>query len=182
MHHNTRRLSPSLVVAIMALLAAAALAIPMAGQADAATTTVEIVQKAKPNAANLEFVALSPNKSTFFVGAKSRWSDGPFPSQKWTKTDWGQFSTYESVTLPGMCLEVRANVSGAPLMVGPCSSAFNRQRWTQGFSGDPFAKLENLESGRVATMEPSAPTNITGNVVQRSDQGLLTQKWSVRPV
>ena len=172
-HRRTGTLLAGLAMAI-------AFAIPMAGQADAATT-VEIVQKAKPNAANLELIALRPNKTTGFVGASSRWPDGPFPSQKWIKTDFNQFSTYESVLMPGMCLEVRSNLNDTPLMVGPCQSFLNSQRWTQGFDSAPFRKLQNLESGRVATSAFTG-TNITGNVVQRFDQGLLEQKWSVRPL
>ena len=163
------------------LAAAIALAIPMAGQAEAAPQMVEIVQKAKPNAAGLEFVALSPVKSTGWVRASNRWSDGPFASQKWLKTDSGQFSTYESVLMPGMCLEVRSNLSEAPLMVGPCQPFLNSQRWTQGFDSAPFRKLANFESQYVATSAFTG-SNTTGNVVQRFDQGLLTQKWSVRPL
>jgi hypothetical protein len=167
---------------VAGLIAAAALAIPLAGQADAATTRVQIVQKAKPNAGNTEEIALSVNKNTFHVGAKVRSSPGN-PFQTWIKQqENGQFATYESVILPGMCLEVPTFLSGEPLMVGPCSPSSARQRWTQGFSGDSFRKLQNQHSLNVATFAPSQPDNITGNVRQFADAGSNTQKWSVRPV
>lgn len=171
-----------LAAALAGLTAAAALSIPMAGQADAATTKVQIVQTAKPNASNTEEIALSVVPSTLFVGTKKKSSPGN-PFQTWIKQqENSQFTTYESVKLPGMCLEVRTNISGAPLMVGPCSTFAARQRWTQGFTGGSFRKLQNQDSGYVATFAPSQPNNITGNVVQQIDQGLKTQKWNVRPV
>ena len=171
-HRGTRAVLAGLAAAIVTT-------IPMASQAEAAPQLVEIVQKAKPNASGLEFVALRPVKDTGFVGASSRLSAGPFLAQKWLKTDSGQFSTYESALMPGMCLEVRSNLNEAPLMVGTCKPFLNSQKWTQGFDNTPFRKLQNLQSGRVATSAFTG-TNITGNVVQRFDQGLLAQQWRVR--
>jgi hypothetical protein len=168
-----------IAAALAGLTAAVALSIPMTGQADAATTKVQIVQTAKPNVSNTQEISLSVVPSTSAVIALKKSSPGN-PGQTWIKRDIASnFATYENVKLPGMCLEVRTINSGAPLMVGPCSTFLARQRWTQGFTGGAFRKLQNLDSGHVATFESPG---ITGNVKQRFDQGLKAQQWSVRPV
>jgi hypothetical protein len=172
-------------VIVGGLVAATALVVPIAAQADGAATgaaqpeaasartvtIVEIIQNPTPPQTEQRHLAASHNPAFIAVTA-TRKIGSPGAGARWIKSDFGQFSTYENVKRRGECLSTSGNLNGANLRVEPCSSSDSAQRWTQGFDSNAFRKLQNLESFRVATRE-------SGSVRLRVDQGLPTQKWRV---
>jgi hypothetical protein len=168
----------SIAAALGGLLATAAIAGAMAATAQAQTYH-SIIQKPGSTSSSTR-LALKAWPSGAVTRNLFDDDGGVPPSQRWIRTETGSnFFTYENVKYPGQCLEVRSNVSGAPLMTGPCQTFLARQKWTQGFSTEPFRKLDNLETGYSATFE-LPPHSGDPSVVQRFDQGLDTQRWIVK--
>ena len=165
------------------LIATGALAAPMAGSAQAADPVVQIVQKVDSPAGPLtrETALTASHNTNGFVSTKVRHVDGVAPTQRWIKRRIGQnYFTFENVHWK-QCLTAVDNVSGTNLKVQPCTFPVIPARCGRpGLSGAARHKLQNLESGYVATLKQSSsvPNNTTGDVVQAFDQGSNRQKWS----
>jgi hypothetical protein len=186
-----RRLSPSTLRvlprrsgAVMAgLIATAALATPMAGTAQAADPEVQIIQKVDSPAGPLtrETALTASHNSNGFVSTKTRHVNGVAATQRWIKREVApNYFTFKNVHWQ-QCLTAVNNISGSNLKLQPCTFGNDgRQMWTPGLSGAARHKLQNLQSGYVATLKQSlsVPNNTTGDVVQAFDQGLNRQKWS----
>jgi hypothetical protein len=149
-----------------ALVAGLLATVAFTGSAQAATTKVQIT--AKVGSQELALNALP----TSMAVPRPRIAGATF--QTWTRRDVGNFATYESVHFPGRCLTA-ANRSGAQLGIGVCVPGKNSQLWTQGFGSATFKKFENLESGRVVSIEIN-----NRFAVMRFDSGLTTQRWRIR--
>jgi hypothetical protein len=162
------------------LVATAAMAAPLAGSAQAADPQVQIIQQVdSPDGPLTRETALSASiNSNGFVSTKLRHVGGVAPSQRWIKHPAGQnYFTYENVYWH-QCLTSMDRKHGSNLMVRPCTPGNRSQMWTQGFSTAEFRKLQNLNSGDVATLKKSATVNnTTGDVIQDFDQGLNRQLW-----
>jgi hypothetical protein len=166
---------------VAGLIATAVLAAAMAGPARAADPEVQIIQRVDSPAGPLTAETALSATSTDFVVTRHRHVNGVAPQQRWIKRETGQnYFSYENVKYH-KCLTAIDNISGSNLKLQPCTPGNRRQMWTQGFSGGAFRKLQNLQSGYVATLKQSlsTPNNTTGDVIQVIDQGLNRQLWSL---
>src|SRR3954449_4635259 len=138
-------LSRRLGVALTGCVAAAALAVPMAGQADAATSTVLLhTQTTIPQ-------LLTDNPSGVVTMAPAPLAG--LPSQRWVKTDTDAgYATYTSVSsiIPGKkphCLTGRG-LQGFPVVTAEfCIPGAAKQQWKLGASGDFQLRLNGLVAG-----------------------------------
>jgi hypothetical protein len=154
-----------------ALLTAATIAVPLAGQAQAATTKVEIVNKSSGRVitAGAGFITAQP-------------SDPSIRMRTWIKVDvaadqaiykWGKNQSYCLTGLP----------ASNQMAVELCNGGF-RQLWATGFGGAPFRKFENVGTLRAATQKPFRNTDGTARtpVEQEVFIGQNAQLWQLRPV
>jgi hypothetical protein len=138
-------LTRKLALALTGLAAAAALAIPMAGQADAATSTVLLhTQNTIPQ-------LLTENPSGLVTMDPAPL--GGLPTQRWVKTDTDSgYATYTSVSsiIPGKkphCLTGRG-LQGFPVVTAEfCVPGAAKQQWKLGVSGDFQLRLNGLVAG-----------------------------------
>jgi hypothetical protein len=137
-------LSRRLGVALTGCAAAAALAVPMAGQADAATSTVLLhTQTTIPK-------LLTDNPSGVVTMEPAPL--GGNRNQRWIKTDTSNgFATYASVSSidagKPRCLTGRG-LQGFPVVTAePCISGASKQQWRLGVSGDFQLRLNGLVAG-----------------------------------
>ena len=143
---NLRSNSSRLLVGLGAVLA---LAVPMASQADAATTTVrlhastatgESLQGPSLNGTTVNLAPTNVNSSR----------------QKWQKTDiGGGFATYKLVSSIGssreMCLA--ASSANPRPFAAICNPSSTSQHWTRGFTND--GRFDNRASLRSLTRQSS---------------------------
>jgi hypothetical protein len=137
-------LSRKLGVALTGLAAAAALAVPMAGQADAATSTVllhtetTIPKLLTDNASGIVTMEQAPL--------------GGHVNQRWVKTDTsGGYATYTSVSSINAgkprCLTGRG-LQGLPVVTAEsCPRGSTKQQWRLGVSGDFSLRGDGLVAG-----------------------------------
>jgi len=148
------------------LIAAAALMLPMAAQADAATTTVRL-HAATATGESLTgpgifgtIVALTPTN----VNASN---------QKWQKTDVnGVYATYKLVSSIGTSRELclAASSTNTRPFAALCNPSSFSQQWTRGFVND--GRIENRATFKVLTRQP------TGTVEMRFlGGGQVGQNW-----
>ena len=130
--------------------AVVALAVPMAAQADAATTTVrlhastatgESLQGPSINGTTVNLAPTNVNSSR----------------QKWQKTDiGGGFATYKLVSSIGssreMCLA--ASSANPRPFAAICNPSSTSQQWTRGFVND--GRIENRSTLTALTRQPNA--------------------------
>ena len=167
MHVLTRRIG----VALGGLAAAASLAVPMAGQAQAADPVVQIVQNS-PEGQRAMMSFKAPINTDIKVLAPLRSSTDV--RQRWVKHDIGNgVARYESVAFPGKCMQVKSTTSGERVTVAACNGGA-KQLWTQGFSTAAFRQFQNIGSSSSATRE----RNI--DVHQRFFSGQSRQLWAVK--
>ena len=110
-----------------------AIAVPMAGQADAATTTVRL------HASTATGESLQGPLSAFGTSVSLAPTNVNASRQKWQKTDvGGGFATYKLVSTIGlsnqMCLS--ASVGNTRPFLAICNPASKNQQWTRGFTND----------------------------------------------
>lgn len=167
MHALTRKLG----VALGGVVAAAALAVPMAGQAQAADPVVQIVQNS-PEGQRAMMSFKPPINVDIRVVAPLRSSTDI--RQRWIKHDIGNgVARYESVAFPGKCMQMKSAASGERVTVASCNGNAN-QLWTQGFSTAAFRQFQNIGTSSAATRE----RNI--DVIQRGFTGQARQLWAVK--
>lgn len=168
------RLIHGLTATVAGFLAVGALA----GSAQAADPVVQIVQKVDSPAGPLTRETAISASANDFVTTKLR---STVTQQRWIKRQVAQnFFSYENVKFK-KCLTAVDDASGSNLKLQPCQSFNKRQMWTQGFGTDARRKLENLKSGRAATLKQSqsVPNNTTGDVIQQLFNGANRQLWTV---
>jgi hypothetical protein len=127
------------------LFAAAALTLPMAAQADAATTTVRL-HAATATGESLQGPGLF-GTAVFLAPTNVNAS-----AQKWQKTDvGGGFATYKLVSSIGtsreMCLA--ASASNTRPFAALCNPSSSAQQWTRGFVND--GRIENHATFKALT-------------------------------
>jgi hypothetical protein len=110
-----------------------ALAVPMVGQAEAATTTVRL------HASTATGESLTGPISAFGTSVSLAPTNVNASRQKWQKTDvGGGFATYKLVSTIGlskqMCLS--AAVGNTRPFLAICNPASKNQQWTRGFTND----------------------------------------------
>jgi hypothetical protein len=124
--------------------AAIALAVPMAGQADAASTTVRLHTQANTG----------ESMAPFSLFAFMQKTDVTTSNQKWIKTDkvFG-FAEYRSAFSPSLCLS-RPPLTGGGSLIGklirmdPCDGSVSQQ-WKLGVSGE----FQHRGSGLIAEVD-----------------------------
>jgi len=135
--------------------AAAALAVPMAAQADAATTTVRL------HAVTATGESLQGPATVFGSSVTLRPTNVNASNQKWQKTDVGSgFATYKLVssldTARELCL------AGTPSSLRPfaalCSPGSFAQQWTRGFVND--GRILNRSAFTTLTRNPSGAVEL----------------------
>jgi hypothetical protein len=153
-----------------ALLTAATLVVPLAGQAQAATTKVEIVNKSSGRV-----ITWGPS----YVTAQP--SDPSMKLRTWIKVDVAaDQAIYRWAKNETLCL------TGLPasnqMTVQTCNGGF-RQLWATGFTGGTFRKFENVGTLRAATQKPFRNGDGTARtpVEQEVFIGENAQLWQVRP-
>lgn len=163
-------LSRRLGVTLTGAAAAAALAIPMAGQADAATSTVLL----HTNTTIPKLLTENPSALVTMEPAPL----GGNLNQRWVKTDTDSgYATYTSVSsiVPGKkphCLTGRG-LQGAPVVTAEfCIPGAAKQQWRLGASGDFQLRLNGLVAGVSA--------NNTG-VLMQFFTAKPDQKWHTHP-
>lgn len=164
-------LSRRLGVTLTGLTAAAALAVPMAGQADAATSTVLLhTQTSIP-----QLLTDTPSGVTSMDPAPL----GGNPDQRWVKTDTDSgYATYSSVSSINAgkprCLTGRG-LQGFPVVTAEkCVAGSSKQQWRLGVSGDFQLRLNGLVAAH----------NTGGNgsgVVMQFFTAQPNQKWHTHP-
>jgi len=157
-------------VALTGLAAAAALAVPMAGQADAATSTVLLhTQTTIP-----KLLTDNPNGLVTMTPAPL----GGNLNQRWVKTDTsGGYATYSCVSSikagKPRCLTGRG-LQGFPVVTAEfCIPGATKQQWRLGVSGDFQLRLNGLVAG-------VNPANNSG-VLMQFFTGTADQKWHTHP-
>ena len=158
-------------VTLTALAAAAALAVPMAGQADAATSTVLLhTQTSIPQ-------LLTDTSSG--VTSMDPAPLGGNPNQRWVKTDTDSgYATYSSVSSINAgtprCLTGRG-LQGFPVVTAEkCLPGSTKQQWRIGVSGDFQLRLNGLVAAH----------NTAGNgrgVLMQFFTGQAHQRWHTHP-
>ena len=164
-------LSRRLGVGLTGLAAAAALAVPMAGQADAATSTVLLhTQTTIP-----KLLTESPSGLVTMEQAPL----GGNPNQRWVKTDTDSgFATYTSVSSigPGKkphCLTGRG-AQGFPVVTAEiCVPGATKQQWRLGVSGDFQLRLNGLVAG--------VNSSNNSGVLMQFFTAKPDQKWHTHP-
>jgi hypothetical protein len=149
-------------VALTGLAAAAALAVPMAGQADAASSTVLLhTQTTIP-----KLLTDNPNGLVTMEQAPL----GGNLNQRWVKTDTSSgYATYSSVSSINAgkprCLTGRG-LQGFPVVTAEfCVPGATKQQWRLGVSGDFQLRLNGLVAG----------------VNSANNTGVLMQFFTVQP-
>lgn len=159
-----------LTVALTGLAATAALAVPMAGQADAATSTVLLHTPTTIS----KWLTDTPSSLVMMQPGPA----GGNPNQRWVKTDTSNgYATYSSVSSINAgkprCLTGRG-LQGAPVVTAePCVAGATKQQWRLGVSGDFQLRLNGLVAG------VNAGTN-TGVLMQFFTAN-PNQKWHTHP-
>jgi hypothetical protein len=131
-------------LALTGIAAAAALAVPMAGQADAATSTVLL----HTNTTIPKLLTDNPNGIVTMQPAPL----GGNPNQRWVKTDTSSgYATYTSVSSitagKPRCLTGRG-ITGLPVVTAEsCVPGATKQQWRLGVSGDFQLRLNGLVAG-----------------------------------
>jgi hypothetical protein len=164
-------LTRKLGIGLTGLAAAAALAIPMAGPADAATTTVLLhTETSIP-----QLLTDTPSGVTSMDPAPL----GGNPNQRWVKTDTNAgYATYTSVSSitagAPRCLTGRG-LQGLPVVTAEkCIPGATKQQWRLGVSGDFQLRLNGLVAAH----------NTNGNgrgVVMQFFTGKANQRWHTHP-
>jgi hypothetical protein len=155
-----------------ALFAAVTLAVPMADQAQAATTKVEIVNKASGRVitSGAGFITAQP-------------SDPSSKLRTWIKVDvlGGDRAIYKWAKNESYCLT--ALPSSSQLATQLCDGG-SRQVWSVGFNTSPFRKFENVGTLRAAAQKPFRNTDGTARtpVEQEVFAAQNSQLWQVRAV
>ena len=150
--------------------AALALALPMATQADAATTVVRL------HASTATGESLQ-GPSLFGTAVNLAPTNVNSSRQKWQKTDVGAgFATYKLVSSIGtsreMCLA--ASSANSRPFAAICNPSSSSQQWTRGFVND--GRIENRATLRALTRQPS------GVVEMRFlGGGQVGQNWHEHP-
>lgn len=156
---------------IAAAGAVAALGVPMAAQADAATTTVRL-HAATATGESLQ----GPGSSGFTVSLAPTSSTAA--TQKWQKTTLAfGFASYKLVSSVGTNREIclASNVSSFRPFAALCNPGNTGQQWTRGFVND--GRIENRLSRKSLTRVP------TGGVELRFRAGgQVGQNWHEHPV
>jgi hypothetical protein len=149
-------------VALTGLAAAAALAVPMAGRADAATSTVLLhTQTTIPK-------LLTDNPSGLVTMEQAPL--GGNPNQRWVKADTSSgYATYSSVSSINAgkprCLTGRG-LQGFPVVTAEfCVPGALKQQWRLGVSGDFQLRLNGLVAG----------------VDSANNRGVLMQFFTAKP-
>ncbi len=151
-----------LSIALTGLAAAAALAVPMAGHADAATSTVLLHTETT-------IPKLLTDKATGLVAMEQAPVGGNL-NQRWVKTDTSSgYATYSSVSSINAgkprCLTGRG-LQGFPVVTAEaCVSGSTNQQWRLGVSGDFQLRLNGLVAG----------------VNSANNSGVLMQFFSFKP-
>ena len=155
--------------ALAGLTAAAALAVPMAGQADAATTTVTLHTQTSID----RFLTDPPAGIASMSPAVAN-----DPRQRWRRTDTNSgYATYTSVQSINenrpRCLTGRGLQAFPVVTVERCDGTA-RQQWRLGVSGDLQLRLNGLVAAH------NNAGNFTG-VVMQFFTNKSNQKWHTHP-
>ncbi|MDH2427967.1 RICIN domain-containing protein [Sphaerisporangium sp. TRM90804] len=164
------------ITAVAAAMAGAAVvAGPMSGAAQAATNV-----RISPQNAPATSMAKSPPSSA--TGIAVLQDTGVFLNQQWTMQQvanlGGNRIAFTFTSRSGGCLDVNGKSlqSGALLMVKACDGSFSQQ-WIRDFSVNAtFLKLENRNSGLIATADGSTSGTL---ITQRQDSSGFNQRWSI---
>ena len=144
-----------------------ALAVPMVGQADAATTTVRL------HASTATGESLTGPLSAFGTSVSLAPTNVNASRQKWQKTDvGGGFATYKLVSTIGtsreMCLS--AAIGNTRPFLAICNASSRNQQWTRGFIND--GRFDNRATLTSLTRQPN------GTVEMRfRGGGQVGQNW-----
>jgi hypothetical protein len=165
MHLPRRRASM-----IAAGLTAAALVVPMAGQASAATTTVQLHTQTSID----RFLTDTPSGVTSMDPANAA-----NPRQQWRRTDTSSgFATFTSVQSINegrpRCLTGRG-LQGFPVVTAERCDGTRRQEWRLGVSGDLQLRLNGLVAAH------NNAGNFTG-VVMQLFTNQSNQKWHTHTI
>ncbi|MGS2641868.1 RICIN domain-containing protein [Streptosporangium sp. G12] len=166
-------------IAASALAAAAVVAGVLATSPAASASAGTLVNISPQNAPQ---TALAKSPATAALGIAVLQNDGPFLNQRWTMEQvqvlGGGRIAFTFANQQGGCLDVngKSKSSGAAVITKACDGSLSQQ-WIRDFSVNAtFLKLENRNSGLVATADGSGSgTRIT----QRSDNGDFNQRWSI---
>ena len=164
-----QRITRKAGTALAGLTAAAALAVPMATQADAATTTVKLHTQTSID----RFLADPPPNIASMVPAVSN-----DPQQRWRRTDTNSgYATYTSVSSINegrpRCLTGRG-LQGFPVVTVERCDGTDRQQWRLGSSGELRLRMNGLVAAH----------NNAGTfrgVVMQTFTGAANQRWHTHP-
>lgn len=153
--------------AVASLAAAAALAAPLAGQAEAATSTVVV----KNDATGSQTLSV-------LDGVLAHMASG---TQTWTRTDVAGeagFATYSrKVGTKTLCLTGRPSTAGLNVLtMENCQAGFQRQMWRHGAARDLVQRF-NFAPAQVDLANPNRVVRMGASFT-----GQPNQKWTIQKV
>ncbi|MEU4405419.1 RICIN domain-containing protein [Streptosporangium sp. NPDC023963] len=178
-HRRSGTLGRRSSIAASALAAAAVVAGVLATSPAASASAGTLVNISPQNAPQ---TALAKSPATAALGIAVLQNDGPFLNQRWTMEQvqalGGGKIAFTFTNQQGGCLDVngKSKASGAAVITRACDGSLSQQ-WIRDFSVNAtFLKLENRNSGLVATADGSGSG---ARITQRADNGDFNQRWSI---